>query len=130
MKTKIYTCPICRKPHKNQEFAEVYKVLVCRECDKGAVTGTGKEPIHVSRIDSGDNPVFIGKHKCWRRYKFGGFITMHDEFNCEDLKSFYDKIEKKYNKPVNNKIMANKKLILFTNDDGIKQMLKAWYCEN
>jgi len=46
VKTKIYTCPICQKPHKNQDFAANYKVLVCRKCEKGAVNKEGKEPIH------------------------------------------------------------------------------------
>ncbi len=45
--------------------------------------------------DDGENPVFIDGRKCWRRYRFGGYLTMRDDFDCSDISEFY----RKHNKP-------------------------------
>ncbi|HOC94098.1 MAG TPA: hypothetical protein PKH33_17245 [bacterium] len=45
--------------------------------------------------DAGENPVFIDGHKCWRRYRFGGYVTMKDDYDCADISEFYTR----HNKP-------------------------------
>ena len=39
--------------------------------------------------DAGENPVFIDGQKCWRRYRFGGYVTMKDDHDCADISEFY-----------------------------------------
>lgn len=88
----LYNCRICGKPHEDQDFAEAYNdLLVCRECDSHAQTANMQKPFHSSGDDDGDNPLYIGGKKVWRRYKFGGYITLFDEHDCEDEAEFYKK---------------------------------------
>lgn len=68
--------------------------FVCKRCDRRAKNEDGEEPWHgyppgeepetedgVIRMapDAGENPVFIDGQKCWRRYRFGGWITKVDD---------------------------------------------------
>jgi len=83
---------------------------ICGEsCDEQAVTHDGIRPKHgnaylgqdsvveksngqeVIRMDPdvGDNPVFIDGEKCWRRYRFGGWVTCRDDFDCDSIQEFY-----------------------------------------
>ena len=85
-------CAICganMSADYGTEFAAMYPGLICRNCDAKAVNEEGQEPHHDSPGDDGDNPVFIERQKCWRRYKFGGFVTMVDPDNCESIGEFY-----------------------------------------
>jgi hypothetical protein len=91
MKDKQLVCSICGKDLPNPAFASNYPNFVCSECCKRAVNSRGEPPEHQSLYDGGDNPIFIDGRKCWRRYQFGGFITMLDNLDCHDIGEFYDR---------------------------------------
>ena len=84
-------CSICGAELPNPGFARNYPNFVCRECDARAVNQEGNTPRFESMHDDGDNPVFIDGIQCWRRYRYGGFITMRDDLGCHDIGEFYDK---------------------------------------
>lgn len=89
-----------------------YPNMVCRECDSRALNKDTKKARHCGEYpdfirgakehlnktgalflppDDGDNPVFIDGIKCWRRYRFGGWVTMRDNYDCNSLEEFYEK---------------------------------------
>jgi hypothetical protein len=84
-------CAICGEEVENPRFARNYPGFVCRKCDSRAVNTKGEAPCHESMHDSGDNPVFIDGIKCWRRYRYGGYVTMRDDFDCTNIGEFYEK---------------------------------------
>jgi len=77
-------CSICNVPL--EPFLGRYPNSVCRECDSRAVNSEGKVPYFDSLHDMGDNPIFIDGKKCWRRYRFGGYITVRC-VDCPECKS-------------------------------------------
>ena len=83
-------CPLCSRDllenFHSAEFINDYPGLVCRTCDRKAVNSEGTSPEDFD--DGGDNPVFIDSRKCWRRYRFGGFVTMLDPYDCDTLEEF------------------------------------------
>lgn len=87
-------CSICGEDIKDSNFASHYPNFVCRECETRAFNVNEELPHHDSGGDCGDNPVFIDGIKCWRRYRFGGYITMRDDFDCADILEFYERHKK------------------------------------
>lgn len=99
-------CSICGTPESEgrASLPAAYSNPVCDACDRLAVDDDGDEPWHgyppgewpdtgeetvVSLPDRGANPVYVAGVKCWRRYRFGGWITRRDAYDCEDLEEFH-----------------------------------------
>ena len=73
-------CPICGRRHYRGVEA-IYPGLICKECDGRSLGRTGR-PAHLCflAMDTyGENPVYVDGRKCWRRFRFGGYITMLDQ---------------------------------------------------
>lgn len=83
-------CPICGDEPAYIDFS-TYPYEVCSDCDKKAVNEDGQKARSDPKGDWGDNPVYVDGEKCWRRYRFGGWVTMKDMHDCESLEEFYQK---------------------------------------
>jgi hypothetical protein len=91
---KAAVCPVCAGslgPEFASDFAQTYPGLVCRRCDSRALDAAGEAPDHTSEFDGGTNPVFIDGRKAWRRYSFGGFVTMVDPHDCPSWEVFFER---------------------------------------
>ncbi|MDS0300895.1 hypothetical protein NDI76_19275 [Halogeometricum sp. S1BR25-6] len=97
------SCSICGSGRAGDD--KTHLNLICDECDQRAVNEhrerpwhgwpPGEEPESKEGVintppDRGENPVFIDGWKCWRRYRFGGWMTMIDEHDCDTLEEFYE----------------------------------------
>jgi len=102
--TTTLRCAICGTPSDEAHSLPTgYSNPVCQHCDQLAVGESGDSPwhgyppgeepetedgvIHMAP-DHGENPVFIAGAKCWRRYRFGGWVTRRDAFDCDTLEEF------------------------------------------
>ncbi len=101
-------CAICGTLHDDPDFASSYMTMVCRACEARAVNEQGDPPRHGPPVfhkrgddlvvenwgDHGDNPLYIDGHRCWRRYRFGGYITLRDLWDCPDVTTFYENLSR------------------------------------
>lgn len=92
----VIYCPICGKTLAEDfdiELAADYPGLVCKPCDGRSLNVEG-QPARSEGTgaygEDGDNPVFIDSQRCWRRYRFGGWLTMIDPYDSESLEAFYE----------------------------------------
>ncbi|HIB65244.1 MAG TPA: hypothetical protein EYO33_09070 [Phycisphaerales bacterium] len=90
-------CAICQRDHGYDGEMKDYPGVVCRDCDTLAVNEKGRSA-KITGTDEGYNPVYIGGIKCWRRYRFGGYITMRDDNRCSTLDDFYQQQYPEWNK--------------------------------
>ncbi|WP_157972648.1 hypothetical protein [Haloprofundus halophilus] len=100
-------CAICGIPEEEANQLPIgYSNPVCRDCGEFATDEAGDNPwvgwppgerpkpksgtIQLAP-DAGANPVYIAGVKCWRRYRFGGYITRRDAFDCNSVEEFTEK---------------------------------------
>lgn len=81
---------------------EKYPNAVCQNCDQRATNSDGTAAKHADEklfektgvlsigSDWGDNPVYIDGVRCWRRYRFGGWITIRDTRGCDSYDEFFN----------------------------------------
>jgi len=83
-------CAICGKRVEGflARFVTEYPHVVCRECKGRAVSCRGEAPGSGTVYDS-QIPLFIDGFKCWRQWRFSGFIVMRDLFDCKTRDEFY-----------------------------------------
>lgn len=140
-------CSICGSELPDPSFALNYPNMVCDECDSRAVGADNREPWHgyppgeapetepgtiLMPPDHGENPVFVNGIKCWRRYKFGGWVTLRDAFDCRTLRDFYDRHQNNdrflqvYNSPEPTGPDIQQDRVLIQKFDSDEMELYAW----
>ena len=103
MKPEPGSCSICGGSLGELGGWEVdYPGLVCRACDNRALDERGRRwieaapfiPAKPGTVPGYDieipNPVYVDGIRCWRRYRFGGFLTTRDPADSKTLEEFYE----------------------------------------
>jgi hypothetical protein len=140
-------CSICGAELSNPDFALNYPNFVCGDCESRAVNTDGDTPWHgwppgekpeaksgtiLMTPDQGENPVFIDGIKCWRRYNFGGYITLRDTFNSDTVAEFFDTHKRDegylqiFNSPNSPPDCSNRDRFLVLQVDHDEFQLHAW----
>ncbi len=80
------TCRVCGGRVSEADEHE-YPGLVCDFCDQRAVDLEGR-PASANSYGEGSNPIIINGVLCWRRYRFGGWVTRRDDVGAASVEEF------------------------------------------
>lgn len=89
-------CPICgRRPERmvgsDLGLATDFPELVCPDCDRRARDAGGLPLPSAPAPGAAPNPVYIDGQRCWRLYRFGGWVTLLDRHGARSFADFLDR---------------------------------------